>query len=191
MPFYGYIVLAVGYLLWLTAFLFAQRTAQPAKHVDKRARWGIALVAAGFALLWQGQFWQRPLQRWRLALSVAFFLLAALLSWTGTRALGRQWRIDAGLNADHELITSGPYRYVRHPIYTSMLCVLCATGVLLTPWWLFLPAIVLFICGTEIRVRTEENLLAPQFGERFAEYKRRVPAYIPFSKLRVSRPSLS
>ena len=83
---------------------------------------------------------------------------------------------------DHELITSGPYRFVRHPIYTSMLGVLLGTGSLVTPWWLFLPSLLLFIIGTEIRVRIEDHLLASQFGERFAEYQKRVPAYIPFPK---------
>ena len=70
---------------------------------------------------------------------MVFFFLATLLSWTGARALGRQWRIDAGLSADHQLITSGPYRFVRHPIYTSMLSILLGTGFLITPWWLLLP----------------------------------------------------
>jgi protein-S-isoprenylcysteine O-methyltransferase Ste14 len=50
----------------------------------------------------------------------------------GARSLGRQWRIDAGLNQDHELVTSGPYRVVRHSIYTSMLCVLIGTGCLIS-----------------------------------------------------------
>ncbi len=108
--------------------------------------------------------------------------LASLLSWTGARALGRQWRIDAGLSDDHELVTSGPYRFVRHPIYTSLLCVLLGTGVLITTWWLLLPSLLLFIIGTEIRVRIEDHLLASHFGERFVEYRQRVPAYIPFLK---------
>jgi protein-S-isoprenylcysteine O-methyltransferase Ste14 len=98
------------------------------------------------------------------------------------RALGRQWRIDAGLSADHELITSGPYRFVRHPIYTSMLGVLLGTGLLSTPWWLLLPSLLLFVIGTEIRVRIEDNLLASQFGDRFTEYQKRIPANIPFQK---------
>ena len=75
-----------------------------------------------------------------------------------------------------------PYRVLRHPIYTSMLCVLFGTGVLITPWWLLLPSLLLFVIGTEIRVRIEDNLLASQFGEQFAEYRQRVPAYIPFLK---------
>jgi protein-S-isoprenylcysteine O-methyltransferase Ste14 len=180
MPPFAYAMLAAGYLLWLAPFFLLNRTAQTAKQVDKRARWGIILVAIAFMLLWQGHFWERSPRPWQFALSIVLFLLAALLSWTGARALGRQWRIDAGLNADHELVTSGPYRFVRHPIYASMLFGFCATGFLITPWWLFLLAILIFIAGTEIRLRIEDSLLASHFGERFAEYKRRVPAYIPF-----------
>src|SRR5216684_3347570 len=71
---------------------------------------------------------------------------------------------------------------VRHPIYTSMLCVLLATGFVVTPLPLFLLAIVVFVFGTEIRVRIEDNLLASQFGETFHQYQQNVPAYIPFLK---------
>jgi protein-S-isoprenylcysteine O-methyltransferase Ste14 len=182
MPAYAYAIIVAGWLFWLTPFLRARQSEKPAKQVDRRARWGILLVAIAYTLLWQGHFWERPLQPWQVPLSILLFVLASLLSWTGARALGRQWRIDAGLSADHELITSGPYRLVRHPIYTSLLCVLLATGILITPWRLLLPSILLFIIGTEIRVRIEDNLLASHFGERFVEYQQRVPAYIPFLK---------
>jgi protein-S-isoprenylcysteine O-methyltransferase Ste14 len=182
MPIYAYAILVVGWLLWLTPFLRARKTEQPAKQVDRRARWGILLVGISYCLLWQGRFWERSPRPWQIVLSILFFALASLLSWTVARALGRQWRIDAGLSADHELITSGPYRFVRHPIYSSLLCVLLGTGFLITPWWLLLPALLLFIIGTEIRVRIEDHLLASHFGERFTEYRQRVPAYIPFLK---------
>jgi protein-S-isoprenylcysteine O-methyltransferase Ste14 len=63
-----------------------------------------------------------------------------------------------------------------------MLCVLLATGFVVTPLPLFLLAIVVFLIGTEIRVRIEDKLLASQFGEKFQQYQRSVPAYIPFVK---------
>jgi protein-S-isoprenylcysteine O-methyltransferase Ste14 len=179
-PAYAFAVLVAGWFLWVLPFFIVNKQKQPAKQVDKRARWGIILVAVAYAILWQGHFWEMQWRPWRLALSVVFFALAAVLSWTGTRALGRQWRVDAGLTADHRLITAGPYRVVRHPIYTSMLCTLCGTGFLLTPWWLFIPSILFFIAGTEVRVQIEEKLLASHFGEQFLEFKHRVPAYIPF-----------
>jgi protein-S-isoprenylcysteine O-methyltransferase Ste14 len=63
-----------------------------------------------------------------------------------------------------------------------MLCVLLATGFVVTPPPLFLLAIVVFVFGTEIRVRIEDKLLASQFGDTFEQYRRNVPAYIPFLK---------
>ena len=109
-----------------------------------------------------------------------FLALASLLSWTSTRALGRHLRFDAALNPDHELVRSGPYRVVRHPIYASMLCLLLGTGFLATPIPLLLAAIAIFICGTEIRVRVEDRLLDTQFGVEFRSYQRGVAAYVPF-----------
>jgi protein-S-isoprenylcysteine O-methyltransferase Ste14 len=179
MPADAYGLLLAGWLMWLVPFVLARRKKQQATQVDRRARWGILLVAASYSLLWQNKFWERPLVVWRIALSVVFFILASALSWSGARALGRQWRIDAGLNVDHELVTAGPYRLVRHPIYTSMLCLLCATGLLVTPLPVLLAAVIICIIGTEIRVRIEDHLLAERFGERFREYQHRVAAYVP------------
>jgi protein-S-isoprenylcysteine O-methyltransferase Ste14 len=150
--------------------------------VNRRARWGVLLVALAYAILWQNRFWARPLPYWRIAVSASFLALAGTLSWTATRSLGRQWRIDAGLDADHELVMSGPYRLVRHPIYTSMLFLLCGVGFMVTPLPLLLLAAAVFMLGTEIRVRIEDRLLASRFGDRFREYQRNVPAYIPFMK---------
>jgi len=182
MPAYGYAIVAAGLLLWAIPFFAATRNKQAAGQLDRRARWGILIEAVGYSIVWQARFWERPLPPWRAALSVLFFALAAVLSWTARRALGRHWRIDAGLSADHELVTSGPYALVRHPIYTSMLCLLWGTAFILAPLPLLAIATAVFILGTEIRVRAEDRLLAARFGQRFHDYRRRVGAYIPLIK---------
>jgi protein-S-isoprenylcysteine O-methyltransferase Ste14 len=51
---------------------------------------------------------------------------------------------------------------------------------MIAPWWLLFVSLVVFMVGTEICARVEDRLLASHFGDRFAEYKRSVPAYIPF-----------
>ena len=182
MPIYAYAILVAGWLLWMIPFALIKRSNNPAKQIDRRARWGVVICAVAYALLWQGKFWLRQPHSWQFALSFVFFALGILLSWTSTRALGRQWRIDAGLSSDHELIMAGPYRFVRHPIYTSMLCVLLATGFVVTSLPRFLLALIVFLVGTEIRVRIEDQLLASQFGNTFQQYRQSVPAYIPFLK---------
>jgi protein-S-isoprenylcysteine O-methyltransferase Ste14 len=178
MPAYAYAILAAGWFVWLLPFVLAKRPSVPARRTDPRARWGMLLQAIAYGLLWQGAFWKIVPRAWQFAASILFLSLGALLSWTSVRALGLQWRLDAALSSDHELVTSGPYTLIRHPIYTSMLCILLGTGILvLSPW--LCPALILAIAGTEIRVRIEDRLLASQFGERFVIYRRHVPAYIP------------
>jgi protein-S-isoprenylcysteine O-methyltransferase Ste14 len=179
---FAYALLAAGWVVWVLPFFLVRKKPQTPQKTNPRARWGILLVGVSYAMLWQNSFWIRPLRLWQIAVEAFFLALASLFSWTGALALGRNWSIDASLNADHKLVRSGPYRVVRHPIYTSMLCLLLGTGFLVTPLWLLPFAAALFMIGTEIRVRTEEALLGAHFGEEFQDYRRSAPAYVPFLK---------
>lgn len=116
----------------------------------------------------------------RLVASILFGLIAGLLSWTAVKHLGRQFRVNAGLYEDHQLVRTGPYAVVRHPIYSSLFAILLSTICLLTRWEWAILSIFLFVAGTEIRVHAEDGLLASRFGEDFTRYKRKVPAYVPF-----------
>ena len=176
----GCIVLAVGWLVWFLPFPLTGWSSKTPSRKDNRARWGLVLECLAYALVGLGEFWTSSPSAWRIVCAVVSLSLACLLSWTATRALGRHLRFDAALTADHQLVRFGPYRVVRHPIYTSMLCLLWGTGFLITPIPLFLAATAIFICGTEVRVRIEDGLLASRFGAEFQEYRRSVPAYVPF-----------
>lgn len=116
----------------------------------------------------------------RVAVSAIFAVLAAVLSWTSVHHLGRQFRIRAGLYEDHKLVRTGPYAVVRHPIYASLLATLLCTLLLLTPWQWSVVSLALFLVGTEIRIRTEDRLLATRFPDEFRDYSDNVPAYLPF-----------
>jgi len=176
---YDYVLLGIGWLLWFLPFPINGWSKARAERRDPRARRGLLLQIFAYALLFASRFWENPLAGWRTAGAIGFFSLGILLSFTAVRALGRHLRFDAALDPDHELVSLGPYRVMRHPIYTSMLCMLLGTGLLLTPAPLLMGAVVVFIAGTEIRVRIEDRLLASRFNE-FEGYRRRVSAYIPF-----------
>jgi hypothetical protein len=74
MPPFAYVILAVGTLLWLAPFLVTKRNIVSAQELDRRARWGILLVAVAYSILWQTHFWERSPEGWRIVASVFFFL---------------------------------------------------------------------------------------------------------------------
>ena len=176
---YQYLLLAAGWAAWLAPFVMTGWHSSSTTVRDSRGLWGILLQMVGYSVLWQGRFWLRRPEDWQVWLSAALLALAVLLSWTGARALGRHLRFEAALRTNHKLVQTGPYRFIRHPIYASMLCLLLGTGVMIASPLLFAIALVILIAGTEIRVRTEDRLLAEHFGPDFVAYRRRVPAYIP------------
>ena len=117
-----------------------------------------------------------------VVLCTAAVLIAVCSLWitiSAVKTLGKQWALEARVIEDHQLITRGPYRIVRNPIYTGMLGLLISTGLVMSTWYIILLAIVVFMVGTAIRVHSEEKVLREHFGEIFEEYRRRVPAYIP------------
>jgi protein-S-isoprenylcysteine O-methyltransferase Ste14 len=116
----------------------------------------------------------------RITAAMALGAVGTLIMRASVRHLGLQFRIHAGLYEDHQLVRTGPYAAVRHPIYSSFLCMLLCTILLLTRWEGAVVPVLLFIIGTEIRVHSEEKLLASRFGAQFEAYRKQVPAYIPF-----------
>jgi len=104
----------------------------------------------------------------------------AIFVWA-KRTLKREWSFSARLVDDHRLVTTGPYAYVRHPIYVSLLLYMIAIGFAVTAPIVLAPALVVYFVGVAIRIRAEESLLRERFGAAFEDYRRRVPAIIPFT----------
>lgn len=175
--------LLVCWAVWCFAFAGPRKQAAGQKKVvaAPASKWGILLQSAGFALTWayvRPAGFEKP--AWSSIASMVLAPAAAAVGWAAARNLGKQWRFEAALNEDHELIQTGPYRWVRHPIYASMMGMLLATGFAWTWWPMQLGGLVFFLTGTEIRIRAEDRLLSERFRESFAAYRARVPAYIPF-----------
>ncbi|HTW50007.1 MAG TPA: isoprenylcysteine carboxylmethyltransferase family protein [Acidobacteriaceae bacterium] len=173
------------WIAWSLAFIRPSREAAGRTEVARArsSQWGIGLVMAGFAFTWA---YVRPVGFHKSYISLVLSMIlgppSVALAWMATRHLGKQWRYQAALRADHELIRTGPYAWIRHPIYTSMLGMVLATGFCWTWWPLFVTGLICFIAGTEIRVRAEDRLLAERFQEEFEAYRKRVPAYLPLMR---------
>jgi protein-S-isoprenylcysteine O-methyltransferase Ste14 len=157
------------------------------KRRDLASVIGIVLQGAGYAFLWS---LQRPLfapivpmPEWAelvLAIvTVSVEIGSIWLAFSAVRTLGAQWAYVARVREGHRLITTGPYRWIRNPIYTGMLGLMLASGLALSRWIAFPIFIFLFGIGTYIRVSREEKLLRGEFGEQWDQYKRRVSAVVP------------
>lgn len=112
--------------------------------------------------------------------ALLYFPGIGLILW-GRLALGKFHNISSTqgvqLFADHQLITSGPFAYVRHPMYLGF-WMASLGGLLLYGTW----TMVIFLLGSPIfvrRARREEEALIAVFGEEYLAYKRRVPAFFP------------
>jgi protein-S-isoprenylcysteine O-methyltransferase Ste14 len=179
----AWIDLLVCWIVWCAAFFKPRRQAKGQRKVAGAAvsRWGIGLVFVAFMLVW---IWLKPagFQKSTVSLVASMIIgpISVCLAWVSALELGKQWRFEAALSADHELIQTGPYRWMRHPIYTSMFGMLMATAAAYTWWPMWVAGALAFIAGTEIRVRAEDRLLEQHFQDRFREYRSRVRAYIPF-----------
>lgn len=177
-------LVAVAWFAWLYPLLFRapHKQERPSVTLAAPTRAGLLLQCLGIvtAFLFCEPI-DAPSGILRLAAGAALAVTAAVISWTSVTNLGRQFRISAGLYHDHELVRTGPYRYVRHPIYASMLAMLvCSILLLMTdPIWTAV-SLAFYIAGTEIRVHAEDSLLASRFGEKFYAYRKSVSAYVPF-----------
>lgn len=118
--------------------------------------WSMALYGAGVAVL---------------AAGLAFSVWARL-------HLGRNWSGTVTVKRDHELVQSGPYAWVRHPIYTGLLGGFVGTAMLLDQWR-GVVALAIMLAAIWRKLRLEERFMLDTFGADYAAYRSRVRALIP------------
>ena len=182
---------AVGaaWLLFVLTFALRARVLRGAVRGRDRRSWigfalqivGLVIVRAGLRASGAAFLPLGPSLEMALAL-LAFALLAAslVLTQAALRVLGKQWSLRAQVVEGHELITSGAYGLVRHPIYTGMFGMLLGTALAVSSWWALIAGALVFLVGTALRIRTEERLLTAEFGEAYRAYARTVPALVPW-----------
>jgi protein-S-isoprenylcysteine O-methyltransferase Ste14 len=189
----AFFVVVATWLFSSLFFLIARRKRPAQSEEAKRdpsSYWGVAIQTVAIVMVWvfhrndlgpllpmlPGPHWAQA------AILIAAILIAILSLWlsiASIRTLGKQWTYVARVIEGHRLVVEGPYRLVRNPIYLGMFGALVATGLVFSKWWSFFPAVIIFLIGTWIRIRSEERLLCATFGGEWTDYTRRVPAMFP------------
>jgi protein-S-isoprenylcysteine O-methyltransferase Ste14 len=181
------IVIIGWFAFGLIFFSLRKRSRDKTRKADRASIATIILQGVGFGAAWsisRPQFTPFLPFDWHVQYLVAVLILLLVVSsiWfiaAAVRTLGKQWSLQARVLETHELIRSGPYGVVRHPIYTGMFGMLIAASLAYGHWSGLLIASGIYLTATLIRIRMEERLLREQFGGVYDGYARNVPAFIP------------
>ncbi len=187
-PFFAH-ALRITWIVVLVYWVWAARSAKPAQQQERFAKrllvyWLPLLVAA--LLLGPGEWFGHTLLREQFvphttlvySLGLATAVFGAALSILSRILLGSNWSATVQVKQEHELITIGPYRFVRHPIYTGLLLLFLGNAVMVGDWRGLLAVAIVFVSFWR-KLRLEELWRAGHFGEPYRLYQARTKALIP------------
>ncbi len=169
--------------VWLIAMLQTKRT-QETKPFGSRLLYGTPVAVASY-LMFTNHLpfaWTRIhlLPRTTALDAVALFLTAAGISFAvwARFYIGKNCSSAVTIKVGHELIRTGPYAWVRHPIYSGLLVALAGTG-LARDKFSALPAFAFFWLGFWVKSRMEERFMFKAFGQQYVEYRQSTGSLIP------------
>jgi protein-S-isoprenylcysteine O-methyltransferase Ste14 len=171
------------FIVWIVAAFWTKRTVERAGWWSGWWMWVIlaafvlsrrrAVPFAGGATMWHATE----------TLGIVADVIAGIglfVALWARASLGTNWSADVVFKERHELIERGPYRFVRHPIYTGVLLMLFGT-VILSGRLMGLILLGISIVGLSVKARREERLLTRRFPEAYRRYRAKVKAaIIPF-----------
>jgi protein-S-isoprenylcysteine O-methyltransferase Ste14 len=178
-------VIWIGWVAsWVAASWWSGRTERRAATCET---WIYRIVIFAGAILiapWTSRaLVERP--TWQLGYYGVFGLVGVMLmglglTWWARILLGRLWSSAITRKEKHRLVDTGPYAFVRHPIYTGLIIALLATAATEATRVALLGALLVAL-GLWVKARAEEYFLSSELGpEAYASYRRRVPMLVPF-----------
>ncbi len=184
------IVYGIGFImifiLRLPYFWLARSTRIVVDRRTVRERILLALLSVGVGVLplvyiftpWLN-FANYQLPSWAGWTGAAIFAVGLWVLWRAHAALGPYWSDSVQLRQGHQLITSGIYRHIRHPIYTFGWLLGIAQALLLWNWVVAVAGLASFALIYFLRVPREEQMMLDQFGEAYQAYMNRTGRIIP------------
>lgn len=181
-------LILVLWLLWAGYWVVAARYRKPVRRRQSRSA-RLAFLAQGLLtalLLAPLRWWSDWLDAqligggWtRYWTAVAIILAGLALAIWARRALGDNWSGSVTVKEDHELVQSGPYRWIRHPIYSGILLMILGTG-LASGRVHGLLAFPIALIALWLKSGVEERWMESEFGDRYTAYRNRSWALVPW-----------
>lgn len=171
------------WLLWLITSFFQKRSKEKPPLLARMFYSGLFAISI-FLLLFSSRIY--ILNYIIIYVSTLVNILAIIFSISGLIIciysriiLGSNWSKDVMIKKDHQLITKGPYKYIRHPIYTGLLMLYLGTMLAIGNVGSVLGFIILAF-SFYLKANEEENLMIKNFGERYILYQRETKKFLPY-----------
>ncbi len=187
MDVFGYLIFIL-WIVWLAIWLLASgKTKETLRSESNASRlsYSVPLWIAAYLMIAQHIPWEPlngrivPNTEWPVVAGTVIVLLGLGFAVWARFYLGRNWSANVTLKRDHELIRSGPYRWVRNPIYTGMIVAIIGSA-LARGRWAGVLAAALMTGSFWYKARKEERVLHEAFGAVYDAYRRDVASLIPF-----------
>ncbi len=172
------------FLSWMTASFWSGRAEKRAARQETWTYRAAIFIGAVLMMPWTAQVIGDK-RIWEVSTSIACALIAVisfglLVTWLARIHLGRLWSSAITRKERHRVIDTGPYAFVRHPIYTGIITALVATAAIEATLAALVGA-TLVSSGLWLKARAEERFLMVELGpDDYRSYCRRVPMLIPF-----------
>ncbi|HZS58301.1 MAG TPA: isoprenylcysteine carboxylmethyltransferase family protein [Gemmatimonadaceae bacterium] len=170
-------------VVWFLTALTAKRTRTAESFLDQLTYRGITVLGALFVFdrHWLERFLDAPIlpwDEWLLRIGAVLTVTGILFAFWARFHLGRNWSGNVTIKTDHELIRTGPYARIRHPIYTGILIAILGACIA-TDTWRTMVGFALIILGFWLKARREEAVLAKEFGPKFDEHRQLTGMFLP------------
>jgi len=185
----GTAAMAVGFTLFMLALIAARLRAGRAPKVAVSRRNNASIIwilvqGLGIAIVGYGRIRvtldpMSPIALVEGLIVLALMLGAVLLFHASSRTMGKNWSLVARTREDHQLIQSGPFAFVRHPIYVALLLFLVAMAIAYGHARNLIVGVPIYALATWFRIRHEERILREQFGADYDAYAARVKRFVP------------
>jgi protein-S-isoprenylcysteine O-methyltransferase Ste14 len=123
--------------------------------------------------------WARmSVPQWVRWLGMIIAVSGIVLEFSTQIYLGRNYSTTLHIGEEQTLITAGPYRYMRHPMYTALITVGIGLGLLSSSWYFLLPFLATMVV-VAFRIRKEEDAMIEKFGDRYIKYSQETGRFSP------------
>jgi protein-S-isoprenylcysteine O-methyltransferase Ste14 len=185
MQYFGSIVGLAWIIFLLVWFISAFSAKRSLQRSWWRNSWVRIIIAIGIYLLfreqlqqWLGAGYVSPTTPLLAAIGAFLTVIGIALAIWARFYIGRNWGMPMSLKENRKLVTSGPYSYIRHPIYTGIMLAMIGSALLIGPW--LLVVFIIYFLYFLFSATSEEKTLTKEFPDTYPAYKARTKMLIPF-----------